>query len=58
MNPYSSTIFLLTALLIATNRKPIKTYLAWLQFKVKTNYKQRQNERRNQTCNRSRTIRS
>jgi hypothetical protein len=52
----NNTIILLVILLIGTNLKPIKTYIEWLRFRLKTMHKQRKYERNNQTNNRSRIV--
>ena len=40
---------LLGILLIVTNLKPIMLYREWLNFKIKTTFKQYKNERKNNT---------
>lgn len=45
MNTYQSTIALLIMLLVVLNGKAIVNYFDWLKFKIRTTYKQRQNER-------------
>jgi uncharacterized membrane protein (UPF0182 family) len=44
MNAYTSTIALLVLLLIVLNGKAIYIYLEWLRFKIKTFFKQLENE--------------
>lgn len=48
---------LLAILLIVLNGKAIVEYVIWLRFKIRTTFKQMENERNNQANNRSRTIR-
>jgi len=56
MNPYIIPIIVLAIALYMSNRKEIATYIAWLKFKIKMDYKHRQNERRNNTSKGSRGI--
>jgi len=44
-NPYISTIVLLAVLLLVVNGKGILMYLEWLRFKIRTFFKQLENER-------------
>lgn len=53
----NSTSILLAILLMVLNGKAIVEYVLWLRFKIRTYFKQLQNERNNQTNNGSRTIR-
>lgn len=56
MNAYDSTIVLLIILLVVLNGKSILAYFNWLNFKIKTIYKQTKNARSNKTYRRSREI--
>ena len=58
MQPPSTTTVLLVILLVVLNGKAILNYWEWLKFKIKTSRQQRQNERRDHTNNRPRTIHS
>jgi hypothetical protein len=53
----NSTSILLAILLIVLNGKAIVEYVLWLRFKIRTTFKQMENERNNQANNGSRTIR-
>lgn len=57
MHQSNSVTILLAILLIVLNGKAIVEYLLWLRFKIRTTFKQMQNDRNNQTNNGSRTIR-
>lgn len=57
MNQYATTIALLVVLLIVLNGKAIVNYISWLRFKIRTYFKQLENERNNHTNHGSRTIR-
>lgn len=57
MNQYATTIALLVVLLIVLNGKAIVNYISWLRFKIRTYFKQLENERNNNPNNRPRTIR-
>lgn len=56
MSAYQNTIALLIVLLVVLNGKAIPSYFIWIKFKIRTYYKQRQNERRNNTNRRSQQI--
>lgn len=51
-----STVLLLIILIAVLNGKAIVEYLLWLRFKIKTFFKQLENERKNNTNNRSRVL--
>lgn len=55
-SPYISTIILLAVLLLVVNGKGILMYIEWLRFKIRTFFKQLENERKNRTNNRSRKL--
>ena len=57
MHQSNSVTALLAILLIVLNGKAIVEYVLWLRFKIRTYFKQLQNERNNQANNGSRTIR-
>jgi hypothetical protein len=57
MHQSNSVTALLAILLIVLNGKAIVEYVIWLRFKIRTTFKQMENDRNNQTNNRSRTIR-
>lgn len=57
MHQSNSVTALLVILLIVLNGKAIVEYVIWLRFKIRTTFKQMENERNNQANNRSRTIR-
>ena len=46
MHPSNSTIVLLVILLAVLNGKAIVEYVFWLRFKIKTTFKQLENEKR------------
>jgi hypothetical protein len=56
MQPSNSVSVLLAILLIVLNGKAIINYLEWLRFKIRIIYKKLENERNNNSNNRSRTI--
>jgi len=51
-----SAVLLLIVLIAVLNGKAILEYIFWLRFKIKTFFKQLENERKNNTHNRSRII--
>jgi hypothetical protein len=51
-----STVLLLIILIAVLNGKAIFDYLSWLRFKITTFFKQLENERKNRTNHRSRTL--
>lgn len=57
MHSSNSVTALLAILLIVLNGKAIVEYVIWLRFKIRTTFKQMENERNNQANNGSRTIR-
>lgn len=57
MHQSNSVTILLAILLIVLNGKAIVEYGIWLRFKIRTTFKQMENERNNQANNGSRTIR-
>lgn len=50
------TILLLILLIAVINGKAIAQYVLWFRFKVKTFFKQLDNERKNNTNSRSRIV--
>ena len=58
MQPSSdqSTVLLLIVLIAVLNGKAIVEYILWFRFKIKTFLKQLENERQNNTNNRSRIL--
>jgi hypothetical protein len=56
MHPSNSVTVLLAILLIVLNGKAIVDYVLWLRFKIRTTFKQMQNERKNNTASRSREL--
>ncbi len=58
MQPSSdqSTVLLLIVLIAVLNGKAIVEYILWFRFKIKTFFKQLENERQNNTNNRSRIL--
>ena len=57
MEPSSSIIMILVTALLVINGKDIVKYIEWLRFKIRTYFKQMQNnERNNTTQNRSREL--
>lgn len=51
-----STVLLLIILIAVLNGKAIVEYIFWLRFKIKTFFKQLENERKNNTHSRSRIL--
>ena len=51
MHSSNSVTALLAILLIVLNGKSIVDYVLWLRFKIRTTFKQMQNERNNQANN-------
>jgi hypothetical protein len=58
MQSINCTTVLLVILLVVLNGKAIATYIIWLRFKIRTSFKQMENEYINQANNRSRELRS
>lgn len=56
MHPSNSVTVLLAILLIVLNGKAIVEYVLWLRFKIRTTFKQLENERKNNTDSRSREL--
>ena len=56
MHPSNSVTALLAILLIVLNGKAIVEYVLWLRFKIRTTFKQMENERKNNTASRSREL--
>lgn len=56
MNPHNTTIVLLVVLLAVLNGKAIVEYVLWLRFKIRTTFKQLENERKDNTNSRSREL--
>jgi hypothetical protein len=56
MHPSNSTIVLLVVLLAVLNGKAIVEYVLWLRFKIRTFFKQLENERKDNTNSRSREL--
>lgn len=56
MHPSNSTIVLLVVLLAVLNGKAIVDYVLWLRFKIRTTFKQMQNERNDQANNGPRAV--
>lgn len=51
MQSNNSTIVLLVILLAVLNGKDIMTYVLWLRFKVRSTFKQMENEHRDKASN-------
>ena len=56
MSQSNSVTALLAILLIVLNGKAIVDYVKWLRFKIRTTFKQMENERNNQANNGSRKL--
>ena len=56
MHPSNSVTVLLAILLIVLNGKAIVEYIVWLRFKIRTTFKQLENERKDNTNSRSREL--
>lgn len=56
MHPHNTTIVLLVVLLAVLNGKAIVEYVLWLRFKIRTTFKQLENERKDNTNSRSREL--
>jgi hypothetical protein len=56
MHPSNSTIVLIVVLIAVLNGKAIVEYVLWLRFKIRTFFKQLENERKDNTNSRSREL--